>query len=45
MTAPAWRVEFDRSAVRDLRKLGVDAAGTRPAGRWNFRPAAEISEQ
>ena len=25
MTAPAWRVEFDRAAVRDLRKLGVDA--------------------
>jgi len=25
MAAPAWRVEFDRAAVRDLRKLGVDA--------------------
>jgi mRNA interferase RelE/StbE len=21
---PAWRVEFDRAAVRDLRKLGAD---------------------
>ena len=25
MAAPAWRVEFDRAAARDLRKLGVDA--------------------
>jgi mRNA interferase RelE/StbE len=25
MVAPAWRVEFDRAAVRDLKKLGVDA--------------------
>jgi mRNA interferase RelE/StbE len=25
MAAPGWRVEFDRAAVRDLRKLGVDA--------------------
>ena len=25
MAAPAWRIEFDRAAVRDLRKLGVDA--------------------
>ena len=25
MSAPAWRIEFDRAAVRDLRKLGVDA--------------------
>lgn len=25
MAAPVWRVEFDRAAVRDLRKLGVDA--------------------
>jgi mRNA interferase RelE/StbE len=25
MPAPAWRVEFDRAAVRDLRKLGVEA--------------------
>jgi len=25
MTAPAWRVEFDRAAVRELRKLDVDA--------------------
>jgi mRNA interferase RelE/StbE len=25
MAAPAWRVEFDHAAVRDLRKLGVDA--------------------
>jgi hypothetical protein len=24
MTAPVWRVEFDRAAVRDLRKLGLD---------------------
>jgi len=24
MAAPVWRVEFDRAAVRDLRKLGVD---------------------
>jgi len=25
MAAPVWRVEFDRAAARDLRKLGVDA--------------------
>lgn len=25
MSAPAWRVEFDRTAVRDLRKLGPNA--------------------
>lgn len=25
MNAPAWRVEFNRAAVDDLRKLGVDA--------------------
>jgi mRNA interferase RelE/StbE len=25
MAARAWRVEFDRAAVRDLRKLGLDA--------------------
>jgi mRNA interferase RelE/StbE len=25
MTAPAWRVEFDRAAARDLRKLGANA--------------------
>jgi mRNA interferase RelE/StbE len=25
MTAPIWRVEFHRSAVSDLRKLGTDA--------------------
>ena len=25
MPAPVWRVEFDRTAARDLRKLGVDA--------------------
>ncbi len=25
MAAPVWRVEFDRAAVRDLRKLGLDA--------------------
>jgi mRNA interferase RelE/StbE len=25
MAAAAWRVEFDRAAVRDLRKLGVEA--------------------
>jgi mRNA interferase RelE/StbE len=25
MTRPAWRVEFHRAAVRDLRKLGADA--------------------
>ena len=25
MAAPAWRVEFHRAAVRDLRKLGTDA--------------------
>jgi len=25
MAAPAWRVEFDRAASRDLRKLGVEA--------------------
>jgi mRNA interferase RelE/StbE len=24
MTAPAWRVEFHRAAVRDLRKLGAE---------------------
>jgi hypothetical protein len=25
MVAPVWRVEFDRAAARDLRKLGADA--------------------
>jgi hydrogenase maturation factor len=25
MPIPAWRVEFDRAAVCDLRKLGADA--------------------
>ena len=25
MIAPVWRVEFDRAAVRDLRKLGKDS--------------------
>jgi mRNA interferase RelE/StbE len=25
MAAPVWRVEFDRAAARELRKLGVDA--------------------
>lgn len=25
MAAPVWRVEFDRAAARDLRKLGTDA--------------------
>jgi mRNA interferase RelE/StbE len=25
MAAPAWRIQFDRAAVRDLRKLGADA--------------------
>ena len=25
MGAPVWRVEFDRGAARDLRKLGPDA--------------------
>jgi mRNA interferase RelE/StbE len=25
MPAPAWRVEFDRAAARDLRKLGAEA--------------------
>src|SRR5437762_12200337 len=25
MAARAWRVEFDRTAARDLRKLGADA--------------------
>ena len=25
MAVPAWRIEFDRAAVRDLRKLGADA--------------------
>jgi mRNA interferase RelE/StbE len=25
MAKPAWRVEFDRAAVRDLRKLGSEA--------------------
>jgi mRNA interferase RelE/StbE len=25
MTAPVWRVEIHRDAVRDLRKLGADA--------------------
>jgi hypothetical protein len=25
MAAPAWRVEFDRAAARDLRKLGIEA--------------------
>lgn len=24
MTVPVWRVEFDRAAVRDLRKLGSE---------------------
>ncbi len=27
MAAQAWRVEFDRAAVRELRKLGPDAEG------------------
>jgi mRNA interferase RelE/StbE len=27
MAAPLWRVEFDRAAVRDLRKLGAHAEG------------------
>lgn len=25
MAAPLWRVEFDRAAARDLRKLGAEA--------------------
>jgi mRNA interferase RelE/StbE len=25
MARPVWRVEFDRAAVRDLRKLGAEA--------------------
>lgn len=25
MSAPVWRVEFHRAAVRDMRKLGTDA--------------------
>jgi mRNA interferase RelE/StbE len=25
MAGPVWRVEFDRAAARDLRKLGVEA--------------------
>jgi mRNA interferase RelE/StbE len=25
MAAPVWRIQFDRAAVRDLRKLGADA--------------------
>jgi len=25
MAVPVWRVEFDRAAVRDLRRLGTDA--------------------
>ena len=25
MTAPVWRVEFHNAAVRDLRKLGIEA--------------------
>jgi mRNA interferase RelE/StbE len=25
MAAPVWRVEFDRAAARELRKLGADA--------------------
>jgi mRNA interferase RelE/StbE len=25
MATPVWRVEFDRAAARELRKLGVDA--------------------
>jgi mRNA interferase RelE/StbE len=25
MATPLWRIEFDRAAVRDLRKLGADA--------------------
>lgn len=25
MASPVWRVEFDRSAARDLRKLGADS--------------------
>ena len=25
MAAPVWRVEFDRAAARELRKLGPDA--------------------
>jgi mRNA interferase RelE/StbE len=24
MATPVWRVEFDRAAVRDLRRLGLD---------------------
>ena len=24
MTAPAWRIEFHRAAVRELRRLGAD---------------------
>jgi mRNA interferase RelE/StbE len=27
MATQAWRVEFDRAAARDLRKLGADAEG------------------
>ncbi len=27
MAESIWRVEFDRAAVRDLRKLGADAEG------------------
>src|SRR5688572_7495562 len=27
MTTPVWRVEFDSAAVRDLRKLGMEAEG------------------
>jgi len=25
MAAPVWRVEFDRAAAKDLRKLGIEA--------------------
>jgi mRNA interferase RelE/StbE len=24
MSKPVWRIEFDRAAVRDLRRLGID---------------------
>jgi mRNA interferase RelE/StbE len=44
MAKPVWRVEFDRGAVRDLRRLGADAERRvlrylreRIAGRCNPR--------
>ena len=30
MTAPAWRIEFHRAAVRELRRLGADGESRVP---------------